>query len=166
MRANQLVVPRVCLEPESERRADDRNEPDHFVDQNVQRHAPEENLRNPTPNAVNQDRNRKHSGSEVSETWNKIDNRIQTQPFLHAWDSDQSIHDQRDQPKNGFNRTARFSVFWREYFPLDLTKRRRWLAAVLERGFHLRSAIINRRCSLAGNFFQHLRVGREFLHEH
>src|SRR5947207_9535272 len=55
MFANQVVISRVSGKPERENGTHDWNNSDDFIDQNIERHPAEQNLRNPTPDPINED---------------------------------------------------------------------------------------------------------------
>jgi len=120
MSADQVVIAGVGLEPKRERGTDDRDQTDELIDQDVERHAAKNNLRDLSPDAVNNYGHRHQCNGDVTKTWNQIDNRIQAEALLKSRDADQSIHYQRNQLKGRFDRTAWLPIFGRKNLPLKI----------------------------------------------
>jgi hypothetical protein len=120
--AEQFVVAHVRLKPERKRIAQSRNNPDQLVDQDIHRHAREQNFRNTTSRCVNKRHRRNYCGGHVSNSRKQTDNWIQAKAAFCPGNAQEIIHDERKPSKKGFKRGTRApaagSVFGRQKFPL------------------------------------------------
>ena len=120
MSTDQLVITGIGLKPKRESGTNERDQTDELIDQDIERHPAENDLRNPLPDAVNNYGDRHQRDGDITKAWDKIDNRVQAEALLQSRDPDQPVHHQGNQVKDRFDRTAWLSVFRWKDFPLDL----------------------------------------------
>jgi hypothetical protein len=116
---NDLVVARVRLEPEREGIADDRDDADDFVRQDIARHPREKNFRNAKSKRLNQCKGRDEGRTSIADSRNQSEERVEAETKICSGNANDLIHDESKPFEERLKALAFPFFFRRKDLPID-----------------------------------------------
>ena len=121
---DDLIVARVRFEPERKGVANDRHDSDELVNQDIERHAREQDLRNPEARSLNKREGGDQGRAGIAETRQQPDQGIEAESEFRSRDADELVHDQGEPFEKRLQPLAPPLFFRRKNFPIDFLQRR------------------------------------------
>ena len=116
---DDLVIARIRFEPKRKPIADDRNNADDLVDQNIQRHPGEKDFRHTEARGLDQRESRDQGGAGIANAGHQAHQRIEPKTKFGSGHAQKVIHDEREPFEERLEPLA-FSLFFRgQNLPID-----------------------------------------------
>ena len=96
MLLKKRVIARIGFKPEREGVPDDWDDPNRFVDENVEGHSGEKNFWKTAAHGGQQRHGRNHRRPGVAEAGNESQQRIEAEAEIRPWETKEVIHDERE----------------------------------------------------------------------